>query len=274
MARDLIATRDVPVNQACRVVNIDRKTYCYSPKKKMDDTMIENLLKNFSAQYPTYGFVKLFNLIRNQNYTYNHKRIYRIYCDLRLNLKIKPKKRLAPRTKIKLQQPLNINRCWSLDYMSDVLTNGRRIRTANVIDDCNRGALGILVSFSLTSKRITRWLDHLALSRGYPNRIRVDNGPENISHHFQAWAKQHNIFIQYIQPGKPAQNAYIERFNRTYREAVLDMYLFRNIQEVQSITDTWLKHYNEERPHESLNNQSPVNFIKNLHQNFSICAVG
>lgn len=274
MARNLIAIHGVSVSQACRAAAIDRKTFSYQPKKKTGDAMIENLLKNYSAQHPIYGFQKLFNLIRQKNYLFNHKRVYRIYCDLRLNLKIKPKKRLAPRTKIKLKQPENMNQCWSLDFMSDALTNGRRIRTANVIDDCNRSALGILVSFSLKSKRITRWLDQLALSRGYPNRIRVDNGPENISHHFQAWAKQHNIFIQYIQPGKPAQNAYIERFNRTYREAVLDMYLFRNIQEVQNITDTWLKHYNEERPHESLNNQSPMNFIKQLNQNFSICELG
>jgi len=268
MARDLIATRDVSISQASRATAIDRKTFSYEPKKKTGDAVIENLLKSYSAQYPTYGFIKLFNLIRQKNYLFNHKRVYRIYCDLKLNLKVKPKKRLAPRTKIKLKQPENINQCWSLDFMSDALTNGRRIRTANVIDDCNREALGILASFSLTSKRITRWLDQLALSRGYPNRIRVDNGPENISHHFQNWAKQHNIFIQYIQPGKPAQNAYIERFNRTYREAVLDMYLFQNIQEVQNITDTWLKHYNEERPHESLNNQSPMNFIKQTKPKF------
>lgn len=173
-----------------------------------------------------------------------------------------------------LIQPEDINQCWSMDFMSDALVNGRRIRTANVIDDCNREALGILVSYSLTSKHITRWLDQLALSRGYPNRIRVDNGPENISHHFQNWAKSHGISIQYIQPGKPEQNAYIERFNRSYREAVLDMYLFQSIQEVQSITNTWLKHYNEERPHESLNNQSPKSFINNLNQNYSSCGVG
>ena len=280
MARDLITAHGVSVSQACRAVSIDRKTYGYIPKKKMDDAMIENLLKEFSTQYPTYGFQKLFNLIRNKSYPFNHKRVYRIYCDLRLNLKIKPKKRLAPRTKIKLMQPENMNQCWSLDFMSDALTNGRRIRTANVIDDCNRGALGILASFSLTSQRITRWLDELAFTHGYPNRIRVDNGPENISNHFKGWAEEHHIFIQYIQPGKPAQNAYIERFNRTYREAVLDMYLFRNIQEVQSMTDTWLKHYNEERPHESLNNQSPMNFIKQLdmskklNQDSSICKLG
>ena len=191
-----------------------------------------------------------------------------------IELKIKPKKRLAARTPIKLEQPSAINQCWSLDFMSDALINGRRMRTANVIDDCNREALGILVAFSLTSKRITRWLDQLALSRGYPNRIRVDNGPENIAHHFQNWAKEHNITIQYIQPGKPAQNAYIERFNRSYREAVLDRYLFQNIQEAQSMTNTWLKHYNEERPHEALNNTTPINYMNQLHQNFSICELG
>jgi putative transposase len=266
----LVEKRGVPINQACRVANIDRKTYRYQPKKKQDDKMIEDLLKKYSAQHPTYGFQKLFNLIRLNNYLFNHKRVYRIYCDLSLNLKIKPKKRLAPRTKIKLTQPENINQCWSLDFMSDALINGRRIRTANVIDDCNREGLGILVSFSLTSKRITRWLDQIAISRGYPNRIRVDNGPENISNHFHLWANKHGIIIQYIQPGKPAQNAYIERFNRTYREAVLDMYLFKNVPQVQRITDTWLKHYNEERPHEALNNQTPMNFTNQLNQNLSI----
>lgn len=233
--------------------------------------MIEDLLKTFSAQHPTYGFQKLFNLIRLKNYSFNHKRVYRIYCDLRLNLKIKPKKRLAPRTKTTLVQPEDVNQCWSLDFMSDALMNGRRIRTANVIDDCNREALGILISFSLTAKRITRWLDQLALVRGYPDCIRVDNGPENISQHFQEWAKSHGIFVQYIQPGKPAQNAYIERFNRSYREAVLDMYLFQDIPQAQHITNNWIKHYNEERPHEALNNQTPMNFISNLNQNYSSC---
>ena len=264
-----MAARDVSITQACRIAGIDRKAYRYQPKKKSSDSMIEELLKAFSAQHPRYGFGKLFNLIRHKGYSFNHKRVYRIYCHLRLNLKIKPKKRLASRTKIKLEWPNKINQCWSLDFMSDALTNGRRIRTANVIDDCNRGGLGILISHCLPAKRITQWLDRLAIKRGYPDRIRVDNGPENISRQFQKWATSHNIFIQYIQPGKPAQNAFIERFNRTYREAVLDMYLFKSIQEAQMITDNWLKHYNEERPHESLNNQTPMNFCKQLNQNFS-----
>lgn len=146
------------ISQACRVANIDRKVYRYQPKKKQEDKVIETLLKTLSAQHPTYGFQKLFNLIRLKDYSFNHKWVYRIYCSLRLNLKIKPKKRLAPRTKVTLTQPKHINHCWSLDFMNDALMSGRRIRTANIIDDCNREGLGILVSFSLPSRRITRWL--------------------------------------------------------------------------------------------------------------------
>jgi len=233
--------------------------------------MIKEQLTELSRQYPRYGFVLLFNLIRNKGYCFNHKRVRRIYCELKLNLKIKPRKRLAPRTKITLEEPKQVNECWSLDYMSDALINGSKFRTANVIDDCNRGALGILASSSLPSVRITKWLDRLAEKRGYPERIRVDNGPENLSKHFQKWAQERNIQIQYIQPGKPAQNAYIERFNRTYREAVLDMYLFKTVREVQNITDDWLKHYNEERPHMALDNLTPSDFARQLKLNYSRC---
>lgn len=262
------------MSQVCRVMGIDRKTYRYQTKKKTGDAMVVDLLKTYAAQYPTYGFGKLFHLIRLKGYSFNHKRVYRLYVKLKLNLKIKPKKSLAPRTAVKLAQPTSANECWSLDLMNDALINGRRIRTANVIDDGYRGGLGILVSYHLPAQRITRWLDQLGGQHGYPNCIRVDNGPENVSSHFQAWAKAHQIRIEYIQPGKPAQNAYIERFNRTYREAVLDMYLFRNIQEVQHITDTWLKHYNEERPHESLNHLTPMNYLKQLQPNSSISELG
>lgn len=162
--------------------------------------MIEAVLKNLSAQHPRYGFKKLFDMLRAQGSSYNHKRVRRVYCALKLNLKIKPKKRLAPRTKVTLEQPNEVNKCWSLDYMSDALVTGRRFRTANVLDDCNRGAIGILASHSLPSLRITNWLDRLAEARGYPDIIRVDNGPENISKHFQKWASERSIKVRYIQP--------------------------------------------------------------------------
>lgn len=236
--------------------------------------MIGKLLKEITAQHPDYGFDKAFPMIQQKGYRFNHKRVHRVYCELNLNIRIKPKKRLAPRTAIKLAHPEQANQCWSLDYMSDSLISGRRFRTANVIDDHNREVLGILVSHSLPSMRITRWLDRLAERRGYPARIRVDNGPENIASHFKDWANQHGVTVQYIQPGKPAQNAYIERFNRTYRQAILNMYLFNDVEQVQRLTNDWIKHYNEERPHEALNNLTPKQYLQKSNDNFSIKALG
>ena len=244
--------------QACRVVRIDRKTYRYQPIKNKDNEMIKKLLLKLSSQHPQYGFRVLFGIIRSLGHPWNHKRVRRLYCELKLNLKRKPKKRLAPRTAKVLLVPPKPNQVWSLDYMSDALGTGRRFRTANVIDDCRRECLGICVRFSLPACLITRWLDKIGKERGYPKVIRVDNGPENLSKSFKNWAVSHEIKIHYIQPGKPAQNAFIERFNRTYREAILDMYQFDNLQEVKDLTRKWILHYNHERPHQALGMQPPI----------------
>jgi putative transposase len=230
----------------------------------MDDSQIKQELLALAEQHKRYGFWKLYPLLKRQGFGWNNKRVYRVYCELKLNLRKRPKKRLPSREKIALVQPLQTNTCWSLDYMSDALMTGRRFRTVNVLDDCNREALGIRASFSLPSERVTEFLDEIAAKRGYPNQLRVDNGPENISIVMVQWAQKHNVTIQYIQPGKPAQNAYIERFNRTYREEVLDMNLFYGISHVQAITDEWLIKYNGERPHESLGNLTPWEFSEKL----------
>jgi len=243
-------------------VAIDRKTFDYHPKRTTEDKNIAKELVLLTEAHPRHSFRKCFDLLRLAGYRWNHKRVYRIYCDLALNLRIKPKKRLAPRTKKTLKVPTTLNNCRSLDYMSDVLLNGLRFRTANVIDDANREALGIEVSRSLPANKITAWLDRLAARSGYPRAIRVDNGPENISKHFVNWAGSHYINIVYIQPGKPAQNAYIERFNRTYREDILDMYLFESIEHVKQLTKEWLVYYNENRPHQALNALPPKVFAE------------
>ena len=118
----------------------------------------------------------------------------------------------------------------------------------------------MVANHSLPAQRVTHYLDEIALTRGYPDMIRVDNGPEFLSKHFNKWAKKHQILIHHIQPGKPAQNGFIERFNRTYREDILDSYLFDSLTEVKQITQQWMINYNQERPHESLNNLSPLDF--------------
>lgn len=198
--------------------------------------------------------------IKRKGYSWNHKRIRRVYCEMKLNLRIKPKKRLPSREKQALVQPLKPNYCWSLDFMSDALVGGERFRTLNILDDFNREGLGILVSKCLPARKLIEYLEFIGVYRGYPEAIRVDNGPEFISKEFVVWACKRKIALNYIQPGKPAQNAYIERFNRTYREDVLDLYLFDSMVEVQKITDEWLLKYNNDRPHEALNNLTPIEF--------------
>jgi putative transposase len=217
-------------------------------------------LLQLAKEHARWGFDMMFLQLRRQGYSWNHKRVYRVYCELKLNLQTKPKKRIPSREKGSLIQPILPNVCWSIDFMSDALMTGQKFRTLNVIDDYNREALDIRVAISLPAIIVTKYLDRIAEKRGYPREIRTDNGPEFLSKTFVKWVKEHGIKLNYIQPGKPCQNGYIERFNRTYREDILDMYLFGSIREVQQITRDWLYVYNYDRPHQSLANMTPVEF--------------
>jgi putative transposase len=181
-----------------------------------------------------------------------------------LHLKRKPKKRLPARVAQTLVVPAQANQTWSLDFMSDALSNGRTFRTLNVIDDYNREALWIEVDTSLPAERVVRVLEQLLDWRGKPTCIRMDNGPELISQRLENWAQEKHIELLHIQPGKPAQNAYVERFNRTFREDVLDAYLFDDFQEVRHITQHWLEDYNTIRPHEALQGLPPRQFARQL----------
>lgn len=213
---------------------------------------------------PRWGCDKMTDYLRNQGHAWNHKRIRRVYRVMALHLKRKPKKRLPARTVQPLVVPEQRNQTWSLDFMSDALSNGRAFRTLNVIDDFNREALSIEVDASLPAEQVVRVLEQLLDWRGKPVRIRMDNGPELISQRLESWAREKNIELLHIQPGKPAQNAYIERFNRTYREDVLDVYLFDDLEEVRTITARWLEDYNTIRPHAALQGLPPRQFAQ-LH---------
>jgi putative transposase len=161
-----------------------------------------------------------------------------------LNLRVKPKTRLLIRDPQPLIQPETTNACWSLEFMSDSLDNGRSFRTFNVLEDFNREGLWIEIDLSLPSVRVTQVLDMVASWHGYLRQVRVDNGLEFISHHMAAWAKMHRVQIYFIQPSKPAQNGFVERFNHTYREDVLDAYLFKSLDEAKRITFELLEEYN------------------------------
>ena len=243
--------------QACRTVNLNRCTYRYQAQRPDDQEVVQELYHLAESQ-PRWGCRKMTDYLRNQGHHWNHKRIRRVYRDLALNLHRKPKKRLAARTALAV--PVQSDVTWSLDFMSDSLSTGRALRTLNIIDDYNREALGIEVDTSLPAERVVRVLENLLLWRAAPTQIRMDNGPELISQRLESWAKEKSIDLIHIQPGKPAQNAYIERFNRTFREEVLDAYLFDNLEEVREITERWLEDYNTIRPHEALQGLPPRQF--------------
>ena len=252
-------TYEMSERQACRLLSLSRTVFRYEAQSTDDHELAQELLR-LAERQPRWGCGKMVDYLRNQGHGWNHKRIRRIYRELRLNLHRKPKKRLPARTARALAVPERSNQSWSLDFMSDSLSNGRAFRTLNILDDYNREALWIEVATSIPAERVIRVLEVLLLWRGTPHQIRMDNGPELISQRLAEWAQERDIVLAHIQPGRPAQNAYIERFNRTFREDVLDAYLFDDLQEVRTITEHWLQEYNTIRPHDALQGLTPYQY--------------
>lgn len=255
---NVVASKGVSIRRACRLFSVSETCYRYEPKFSDDNALIADWLLRLTYTNRRWGFGLCFLYLRNvKGMKYNHKRVYRIYRELELNLRIKPRRRLKRDQPDPLDVPRQINTVWSIDFMHDQLADGRRFRTFNVLDDYNREGLGIEVDFSLPSARIIRALERIIEWRGKPQIIRADNGPENISESFQTWAKKHGIRLLFIQPGKPQQNAYVERFNRTVRHEWLDEHLFGSIEHAQQTGTAWLWRYNAERPNMALGGMTP-----------------
>ena len=258
MALRAKAEYTVSIRVVCDVFSISETCYRYQAILNDENAEIADWLLRLSTTYKRWGFGLCFLYLRNtKGYGWNHKRVYRIYRALELNLRIKPKRRIKRDKPEALSVPDSINQVWSMDFMSDSLMDGRSIRTFNVIDDYNREGLGIDVGLSLPSMRVIRSLEQVIEWRGTPRAIRCDNGPEYISHTLKEWAMRHQITLLYIQPGKPTQNAYIERFNRTARHEWLDLHLFKTIEHAQLLATQWLWTYNNERPHTAIGGIPP-----------------
>ncbi|WP_240531761.1 IS3 family transposase, partial [Maribacter sp. 4G9] len=217
----------IPIVRACNVVDLSRSMWYYQSKR--DDSEVIDKLTELAEAYPTRGFDEYYYKIRREGLKWNRKRVLRVYRDMKLSLRRKHKKRLIKRIKQPLETPSTLNECWSMDFMSDALIDGRKLRVFNVIDDCNREAIAINAGLSYPARAVVETLENLKEEIGTPKYVRCDNGPEFISRTFMNWCTKNHIEIKYTQPGKPMQNGYIERFNRFFREDILDAYYFNDI---------------------------------------------
>lgn len=258
MAQWAVKDKALSVRRACRLFAVSETCYRYQAKLSSDNALIADWLLRLTYANRKWGFGLCFLYLRNvQGLPFNHKRIYRIYRELELNLRIKPRRRIQRDKPDPLDVPKQPNITWSMDFMHDRLGDGRSFRTFNVLDDYNREGLGIEVDFSLPVARVIRALEQIIEWRGKPQTIRSDNGSEYVSAEFQCWAERQGIQLLFIQPGKPTQNAYVERFNRTVRHECLDEHIFESIAHAQRTATEWLWRYNTERPNMALGGITP-----------------
>lgn len=247
-------------------MKLPRSSYQYKPKPK-DDTDIQEALTAITQKHPAIGFWQSYYRFRNRGEKWNHKRVRRIYRAMHLNIRRRAKKRLPERVKQPLTIPSAPNQVWSIDFMSDSLVDGRKFRLLNILEDFNRESLAIEADTSLPSLRVIRVMERLITQRGKPSNIRVDNGPEFISHKLEEWCTKHEITLQFIQPGRPMQNGYIERKNGSIRRELLNAYLFDSLNEVRIMCEEWRQDYNQERPHKALGYLSPINYLNQWKNN-------
>jgi len=242
--------------RACRLAKLSRKAASYQPLTRADEPL-RTRLKELGEQYPRYGYLMLHAMLKRQGLVVNRKRTYRIYTALGMQVRTKRRKKLV-RPRIPMAVPTRPNERWSLDFVHDQLADGRRIRVLNIVDDYSRVCVGQLVDRSISGVRVVRYLEELSLSRRMPNAIVMDNGTELTSKAMFFWSQRTGIKLNFIQPGKPTQNAFVESFNGKFRDGCLNQHWFKSLEEARQIIKAWRKHYNVDRPHSALGYRSPA----------------
>lgn len=246
--------------RACNLLKLHRSTFRY---KSIKDPQVELRirLKDLAAARVGYGYKRLHVLLQREGWNVNHKRIYRLYIEENLGLRKKPPKRRVSCLKRK-SHPLARwkNDCWSMDFMADQLFDGRRIRTLNIVDNHTRESLAIKVGQSLKGMDVVKALELVTEKHGKPKVIRVDNGPEFISKDLDLWAYWNKVKLDFIRPGKPTDNAFIESFNDKFRKECLNENWFLSLKDAEEKIEKWRQDYNTFRPHSSLGNKTPIEF--------------
>lgn len=249
--------------RACRVLGTDRASVRYRATRP-DDGVLRDRLKALAQERRRFGYRRLHVMLRREGHAVNKKRVQRIYREERLTVRRRGGRKRAMGTRRPLETPLVANQRWSLDFVSDQLTDGRRFRILTVIDNCTRECLALVADTSLSGQRVTRELDVIIQQRGRPETIVSDNGTELTSNAILAWADDAGVGWHYIAPGKPQQNGFNESFNGRLRDELLNETLFRSLPHARVVLEAWRRDYNETRPHSKLGWLTPKAYAQAL----------
>ena len=269
-AKYVVETLGLSVRQTCRYLKVNRYMYNYKAKMPEKDSALRTRLRALAEERKSWGCPKLHAVLQRENLVINHKRTERIYCEEELSLRKKRRKKRAAYVRTEaLREAQRINETWSMDFVHDSICGHKKIRCLTIIDDFTRESLDIEVSSSIGAYRVTEVLNRLKETRGLPEMIRVDNGPEFSGIVLDSWASLNGVKLHFIQPGKPVQNAYIESFNGRFRSECLNQNWFISLDEARQIIEDWRQDYNSFRPHSSLENLTPEEFFRQ-HANTEI----
>jgi putative transposase len=252
--------RHLKARRACRLLGLASSTHHHRSKRNRSDEPVRERLKGLALDRARWGMPRLFELLRREGFNDNYKRVERIYQQAGLQITRRPKKKLPARIRVPLEVPARPNQVWSMDFVSDTLVDCRRFRCLNIVDDCTKENLAIHVARSIRSPNVVDVLEALAKERDYPDAIRCDNGPEFIALTLDIWAFTHHVKLQFIEPGKPTQNAYIESFNGKFRDECLNANWFQNLDHAKEVIQQWRYDYNSVRPHSSIQMKTPNEF--------------
>ena len=251
--------------RACRLVGLSRDSFRNPPMASEQTQALRCRIVDIAHQRRRFGYRRVHDLLRQDFPGVNHKRVYRLYREANLAVRKRKKSKRPLNERVPLQLAKAVNEVWSMDFVSDSLSNGRRLKYLTVADDFSHECVDIAVDFGISGEYVTRLLDRAAVFRGYPDMVRTDNGPEFTSRVFMAWAQTHGIRHILIQPGRPMQNGYIESFNGKFRDEHLNESWFETLQQARNAASIWKQDYNQVRPHSSVGRIAPAEFA-HLHR--------
>jgi putative transposase len=247
---------------ACRLLGLGRSTHRYRARRNERDAGLRARLKELASKRMRFGYRRLTAMLVREGIAANHKRVYRLYREEGLAMRIRQRRRIRWTGAGSGSVATRANERWSIDFVSDCVSTGRVIRMLTVVDDCTRECPAIEVDTSLGGLRVRRVLDRIARERGLPEAIVLDNGPEFRGRALAAWSEERGVRLEFIQPGKPAQNAFAESFNGRLRDECLNANWFTSLSDARRKIEDWRQDYNQQRPHSSLNYLPPAEFAR------------